>query len=254
MRYTKQFITLLSAILISATANAQRGAIEIGLGAGVSTNDNPSSNMAYTGNKGTLNYSGLLNGMYNVHRSISVGLEFRALELSRVSEDSVYNTYLKTQIGGDDKRFVYSKMMVSACAVGNGKLNIMRGYLYGGLAAGYGFSRHDSKTRGNNESYRAPDGGSGFVWGLQGGFTYGLSPAVGLNLEAALRNYSLNYDAGAPEIFPYTDLKYNITAYTITAGIKVRIMPKYKAQNDIPAFRGKGRSLSIPRPRGRRRR
>ena len=78
-------------------ANAQLGAVEIAAGAGISVNSNPGSNMYYKGDKLSFNYSGLLSGVYNVHRSMSVGIELRALELSR-RHDGVYTTYLGSEI------------------------------------------------------------------------------------------------------------------------------------------------------------
>lgn len=231
---------LLAVVFSSTTTRAQRGAIELCPGAGVSVNSNPGSNMYYKGDKITFNYSALLSGMFNFHRSMSAGIELRALQLTR-SHDGVYTTYMGNIIGAG-KKFVYAKAALSACAVFNGKYNTYKGYVYGGGAAGYGFSNHDSRSLKSNESYRTPAGGSGLVLGVQAGYTAGLSSVLGLNIEGALRNYTLAYDAGAPEIRPYTNLKYNITAYTLTVGLKVRIMPKYKAQNAIPAQRGKGRS------------
>ena len=224
-------------------ANAQLGAVEIAAGAGISVNSNPGSNMYYKGDKLSFNYSGLLSGVYNVHRSMSVGIELRALELSR-RHDGVYTTYLGTDIGGG-KRFVYAKAALSASLVFNGKYNTYRGYWYGGGAAGYALSNHNSATLKPNESYRTPAGGQGLVLGVQAGYTHGINSVLGLNVEGALRNYTLGYDAGAPDIRPYTNLKYNVTAYTITVGLKIRIMPKYKAQNAIPAQRGNGRSRRL---------
>ena len=233
-------VGLLAMIFLSFNAGAQRRAIELCPGAGVSINSNPGSNMYYKGDGLSFNYSALFSGVYNVHRSMSAGLEFRVAELSR-KHDGIYNTYTGAVIGGG-KKFVYAKAAMSVCAIFNGKLNTYRGYVYGGAAGGYGFSNHNSAKLGNNEAYRTPAGGSGPVLGVQIGYTHGLTSILGLNVEGALRNYTLNYDAGAPEVIPYTDLRYNITAYTVTLGLKVRIMPKYKPENAIPAQRGKGRS------------
>ncbi|MCB9045981.1 MAG: hypothetical protein H6550_07560 [Chitinophagales bacterium] len=245
---------LLLCSLISTTAFAQRGAIEVALGGGMSINSNPGKNMTYKGSKMTLNYSSGFSLMFNPHRSVSAGIEARMLELSRKSPDVTYPTYLKTTIGGDNRRFVYSKSLLSGAVVVNGKYNLPRGYAYGGGALGYALSTHDSKTfNTNKESYRAPDGGNGIMFGLQAGYTHGISEASAVFVDIALRNYSLKYDAGAPEVRPYEDLHYNITAYTITAGLKLRIMPKYRLQNDIPAFRGRGRSYKPRRIRGPRR-
>lgn len=239
--YMKAVVTAACIVLLSApSAIGQLGAVEITAGAGLSVNSNPGSNMFYKGDNMTLNYSTVLSGMFNIHRSMSVGIETRALQLSR-NHDGFYTTYMGNVIGGG-KKFMYSKAALSACFLFNGKYNTYRGYLYGGAAAGYAISNHNSGTLKPNESYRTPAGGSGLVMGVQAGYTHGISSVLGLNFEGALRNYSLSYDAGAPEIRPYTNLRYNITAYTLTVGLKVRIMPKYKAQNAIPAQRGKGRS------------
>ncbi|MCB0698246.1 MAG: hypothetical protein H6551_06320 [Chitinophagales bacterium] len=228
--------------LMTTTMYAQRGATEIGIGAGVNMNGNPGANMAYTGNKGTVNYSVLLNGLYNVHPNVMVGIEIRMLELSRKS-DSVYNTYLKTQIGGDGRKFVYAKRLIEACVVGNAKAALYRGYVYGGVAVGYAIINHDSRTLSAvKESYRGPDGGKGMAYGVQVGGTYGVNSFMGINAELALRRFNLNYDAGAPEVRPYTNLHYGITSYSFTVGVKFRILPAYQAQNDIPSLRGKGRS------------
>ena len=236
------FVAALMSGLFTTGVYAQKGAIEVGLGGGVSINSNPGSNMMYKGNRMTLNYSSGLNVIYNFHRSVALGFDVRMMELSRIS-DQAYPTHLKTTVGGDDKRFVYSKSLISACALVNGRYTTPRGYVYGGGALGYGLSRHDSKNlNAKTETYRAPDGGQGIVWGLQAGYTHGVNSVLGLYAEAALRNYTLSYDAIAPEVRPYVLLNYNITAYTLTVGVKARIMPKYRAQNDIPPMRGKGRS------------
>lgn len=231
---------LLLTMFSSTRANAQRGAIELCPGAGISINSNPGDNMYYKGDRLTFNYSALFSCMYNFHRSMSVGLEYRVAELSR-RHDGLYTTYMGTTIGVGNK-LVYSKAAMSVSAIFNAKLNTYRGYVYGGGALGYGFSNHNSATLRNGEAYRTPAGGNGFVVGVQAGYTHGLTSVLGLNIEGALRNYTFNYDAGAPEIRPYTNLKYNITAYSLTVGLKIRIMPQYKAQNAIPAQRGKGRS------------
>ncbi len=192
------------AVLSSNIAYAQVGAVEICAGAGVSVNSNPGSNMFYKGDKLSFNYSALLSGMYNVHRSMSTGIEVRALELSR-RHDGVYTTYLGTDIGGG-QRFVYAKAALSACLIFNGKYNTYRGYWYGGAAAGYAFSNHNSAKLKPNEDYRTPAGGQGLVLGVQAGYTHGINAVLGLNIEGALRNYTLGYDAGAPDIRPYTNL------------------------------------------------
>jgi|GEM_PF-927188 len=249
-----QIAIAFAALFTTTTSYAQRGAIEVSLGGGLSVNGNPGENMVYTGSKMTLNYSSAFNVSFNPHRSVSIGLEARMMELSRKSPHTTYPTYLKTTIGGDNRRFVYAKALTSAALLVNGKLNMQRGYAYGGAALGYGISNHDSKSFDTTKvSYRAPAGGKGVLWGLQAGYVYGLTQVLAVYADVAMRNYSLSYDAGAPEVRPYEDLKYNITAYTLTAGLKIRIMPHYQMQNDIPPIRGRGRSYKPKRIRAPRR-
>lgn len=244
-------------VLVQVNSSAQRGAIELAAGAGVSVNSTPTDNMPYKGDIVVPNYSTVLSGLYNFHRSMAVGLEVRSLGLSRKSETAILSAILPApydMVGGDDKRITYSKNAMSFCGVFNAKLNTYRGYFYGGPAIGYAFSVQDHGRMNNNtETYRTPDGGKGFVWGVQAGYTHGISAVLGINVEAALRNYSLSYPDNAYRLDgfmqPVPDLSYNITAYTITAGLKIRILPKYKAQNAIPAMRGKGRSKKVKPPR-----
>lgn len=250
-RTKKSGIVLLFALMAGGGAYAQRGAIEITGAGGVSINSAPSGNMPYKGNKIALNYSALLNGTFNIHRSMSAGIEVRSLELSNKSS-VVYlipstNIYAPVTVGGENKRFVFAKNVMSVCGVFNGKLNTYKGYYYGGIAAGYGFAMQNaSNWKSEKEAFRTPDKANGFVWGIQAGYTQGITSALGINIEGALRNYSLNYKNATGFFtggyFP-GNMHCNITAYTITVGLKVRIMPKYRPQNAIPAMRGKGRSI-----------
>ena len=248
MRYSIVFIAVL---IFTNAAIAQKGAIEIvGMG-GPSINSNPTSNMVYKGDQISMNYTAALQGLYNVHRSISVGIEFRNTELSRRSStsDSMHTTAVNLKVGGDDKRYIYAKKLMAISLVGNGRLNLARAYLYGGVSLGYGFTGYNASKRRPNETYRAPSGGNGFSFGIQAGYTYGLTSILAFNIEGSLRNYTLGYGNTAPGVFPVENLKYNITAYSVTVGLKIAITPKYKQQNYIPAFRGKGRSAQPRTPK-----
>lgn len=244
-------LLVVALLLCASVAHAQRGAFELTAGVGASINSAPSDNMPYKGNKIAPNYSALFNATYNIHRSMSAGVEVRSLQLSDKSDNLYLAGLPNTLVGGDGKRFVYAKNALSVCGVFNGKLNTYRGYYYGGAALGYGFTMHDAaQVKREKESFRTPGNGSGFVWGVQAGYTHGLTAVLGLNIEGALRNYSLNHSSAStfqPEIVFPANLQYNITAYTLTVGLKVRIVPKGKVQNDIPGMRGKGRSRT-PRP------
>lgn len=247
MNRKAKFIAALSAIItISATTYAQKGAYEITAAAGASINSAPSGSFPYKGNQIAPNFTAVLNGKYNFHRSMSAGIEVRTNTLSNKSDVLYTAGGFNSFVGGDNKRFVFAKNIMSFTALFNGKLNTYRGYLYAGPALGYGMLVQDATNwKSEKESFRTPDNGGGLVWGVQAGYTHGLTAVLGLNIEAALRNYSVAFN-NAPGFVTTTfypaNTQYNITAYTVTVGLKVRIMPKYKPQNDIPAMRGNGRS------------
>lgn len=234
----KMLLGCLCLSLCSSIAFAQRGAIELAAGGGVSMNSAPSGTLIYVGSKSPVNYSTQLNALYNVHRNISIGLDVRLLELSRITDTSLTPTEPATA-----RKIMYSKAVFTPCAVTNGKINIMRGYIYGGVALGYALNTHtDFSINRSKETYRTPGGGNGPVIGAQLGFTYGINRFMGIYAEAALRNITLESKADAPKKI-YTQLNYNITAYNLTVGVKFRIMPPRRVQNDIPGMRGQGRSL-----------
>lgn len=207
----------------SSTAYSQN--IEIGLSGGVSMNSDPSDNMVYKTDKSAINYAGSASVLYNLTAHIQYGLQANVMELSGTSE----NVYADVNhgfalIGGDDKRFVYAKNALLLCGVFNGKVNINRGYLYAGLALGYGISRQSSTTLSSGESYRAPDGGNGISFGGQLGYVVGVSYRFGFFAELAYRYIDLKYDAQAPAVHPSTDLHYHMAAYPFTIGVRYRIL------------------------------
>lgn len=126
------------------------------------------------------------------------------------------------KIGGDDKRLVYAKHAYAICAVVNGKLSAGNGYGYGGVAVGYAAARHDSRDLGSNEAYRAPNGGDGLALGLQIGYVAGITKRLAISAEAAMRYYSLKYDAVEPT-GTGANLKYNIVGFPITVGLRYRL-------------------------------
>ena len=195
---------------------------ELGLGAGISTNTKPSDNMPYKGDKFTINYAFTFDVLYNISDYLQAGIEAHATQLSRKSS-TVYTTFYGNKIGNDNKRFVYAKSATSVCAIVNGKLPARNGYAYGGLAVGFGAARHDSKTLSSSESYRAPNGGNGLVFGLQVGYVLGLTERLGFQAQAALRHFSLSYDAMEPTGTTADNLKYNIMSFPITVGLRYRI-------------------------------
>ncbi|MBA3828472.1 MAG: hypothetical protein H0X33_06010 [Taibaiella sp.] len=213
----KKLIVMIIA-LIPLTVNAQYW--EFGLGGGVSQNGAPSSNMYYKADQSTINYAASTKLAYVFHYGFKVGLQANVSELSGTSSTTYTSIYGGT-IGGDDKRFVYSKVTTALCLTVNKSFFIGRHELYLGAAAGWGVGRN-SHSHTENESYIAPDGGNGFTYGGQIGYVFNLNDQWGLNIEVAPRMYTLKYDAEAPLIAPHEELNYTILAYPVTVGIHYR--------------------------------
>lgn len=210
---------LYAIVLLPGVLQAQQ--IEFGLGGGISTNTKPSDNMYYKGEKLAWNYAAAAQIFYNITTTLQAGLEAHFSELSTASDKSY--AYKTGYIGGDHKRFVFAKQAISVCAVFNAKLLLMRGYAYGGIAAGYGVGRHNSKDLGSNEAYRAPDGGNGEVLGAQIGYVLGLSNRFAFNAELAMRYWHLKYNAGAPAVSPSEDLNYHVLSFPLTIGLRYQL-------------------------------
>lgn len=196
--------------------------------------------MVYKGDKLTYNYAASFKVLINLGEVWQIGADIASSELSRKST-IVYHGIYGNSIGNDNKKLVYAKFATSVTAVINAKANVYNGYLYGGLAAGYSIMRNNSKRLFANESYKAADGGMGPVLGGHLGYTHGLSPTLGFNLQADVRHYRLTYDAEAPLVEPAENIKYNISSLSLTIGLRYRIV-SWRVQNDIPPFRGRGRS------------
>ena len=206
-------------LCIPIICNAQN--VELGINAGIGTNTKPSDNMPYKGDLLTMNFAGSFIGLYNINKRWQAGLEFHSTQLSMKSTIP-YTTYWGVKIGDDDKKFMYAKNAASVCGVFNGKLFIDNGYGYAGVAIGYGATRHNSKTLNADESYRAPDGGKGMVYGLQVGFVKGISELFAVNAQVALRHYNLEYDAMEPTATTKENLNFKINSFPITLGIRFR--------------------------------
>lgn len=215
--------------------------VELKLGGGLSVNSSPTSNMAYSAEKiAYTNYAAELGFLYNFAEDWQAGLQGTVLQLSRIS-DKTYSGPVGTPIGGSNKRYIYSNEDATVYALINRKMNIGNGYLYGGLAAGYGVARNDSKNLSGDVAYRAPDGGRGYAVGAQIGYVVGVTSRLGLYAEGAFRYLDLKYDAEAPNVHPHTNLHYKIMAMPVTIGLRYRFI-NTRIQNDIPAIRGLGRS------------
>jgi hypothetical protein len=207
--------------LFPLAVHAQK--LELGLGVGFSMNSKPSDNMPFKGDIITVNYAASVDVLYNIGANWQTGLEASISELSRKST-LVYYTYFGVPVGNNDKKIVYAKSATSLSVVFNRKFHTKTGYAYAGVAAGYVGAKQDSKTLGSNESYRAPDGGKGPVFGLQVGYVHALSSRIGFFAQGAFRYYSLSYDAAEPTGTTSNKLKYNIKGYPVVLGIRIRFL------------------------------
>jgi hypothetical protein len=221
---------LLIFLLLPLFANAQW---EFGLGAGISMNDVPSDIMYYKGDQQIPNYAFNTLLYYNLNYGFQTGLEVHVSELASVSSQTYPGVYTK-EVGGDGKKFVYSKVTTGMCGVLNKNFIMGKSELYLGVAFGFGIAR-TSHTYAPDESYIAPDGGRGPIYGAQAGITINFSRMYAMNLEVAPRFYDFIYDAEAAYVKPTDYLHYTISAYTVTIGFRVRFPPP-PDPDEVPRF------------------
>ena len=144
------------------------------------------------------------------------------MELSRGSNYRYY--YNDNFIGGDGKRFLYSRITTSFCGVLNRKFYVSptsKSYFYAGVAGGFVIARNNSQKPSSDASYKAPDGGKGINVGAQVGFSYSVSPRFSLCTEFAPRYFDLDYDAAAPKQHLY-NLHYRIVSYPMVIGFRYK--------------------------------
>jgi hypothetical protein len=209
--------------------------LEIGLGGGISENGTPQGNAYYLGDQMIPNYavSVVVANNFGAAGVWQAGLEAHVLELASTSSIS-YTGEDRPTVGGDSKKIVYSKITTDICAIGNRKFKISHNEFYVGVAVGLGIARNNNHYT-PDESYVAPDGGRGMVFGAQAGYTLNITQNFGLNIEVAPRYYCLAYDAEAPYfIKPHNNLYYNVWAYPVTFGFRIKL--NRPSDDDVPVF------------------
>jgi hypothetical protein len=243
-----KFSIILGLALLPACAFAQK--VEIGIGGGISTNTAASDNMPYKANINIINYAANAKVLYNGEGGLQIGLEFGSSRLAGKTTNSYYNFNTHVNIvGNDGKLLVYSRLTPFALIQLNYKLELSpKSYVYGGMAAGYAqaIDKHENNA---NEGYVTPDGGHGYVAGLQIGYTQYLSDRWGFDLQAAGRYYGFFYDAHIPTGPGGLDeerLKYGVGAVPVTLQIRYRFLQygyhsprKVREKNDHKSGRSK---------------
>ncbi len=222
----KKGLLLALSLYCSATVFAQTS--EFGIGGGFSTNSSPTDNMEYKGDQMLMNYSGTLKVLFTGRTGWQYGFDGHILELASKSSKKYggfYNDELYIpSVGGDGKKLVYAKYATSFCAVLNRLMPVgPDASFYIGAAVGYGFARNNSKRYLPNESYKAPDGGEGMVYGLQLGYRKNISEGVVFNIEGAMRAFNLGYDAEAPQRPYHEVLRYSVVSFPVTVGLRFLI-------------------------------
>jgi hypothetical protein len=208
--------------------------LELGLGGGVGINSNPSSNMPYKFDKATANYNGSLKLLFNFSDHIQAGLEGQVFELSGIA-NRIYTLPLNGMIGGGEK-FIYAKKDLAICGLANARTNIGRGYLYAGLALGYGMAN------GNDfGGYSLSGAGKGIIFGAQTGYVVGITGRIGAFIELGVRYNDLKYSGQSSELNARSDWHYHIMSYPCTIGIRYRILNTIM-YNFIPKNKGEGQS------------
>jgi hypothetical protein len=215
-------------VLLSFQYSVYAQSWELCLGGGISTNTSPGGNMEYKADQSLLNYAATLKLIYTNKANWQFGFDGHLLELSSKSSKKYggyYNDELHIlSVGGDDKKLVYAKYAPAFCFSVNKKFVFEnKSDVYAGIAVGYGFARNNSEHFNANEGYKGPDGGRGFVYGVQLGYTKDFSEKLGFNFEAALRYYDFKFTAEAPQRPMFERLHYNVIAFPITIGLRYYI-------------------------------
>ena len=215
----KRFL-IVCLLLQAFNSNAQ--SLELGVGGGFSINGAPSGgNLIYKTDQSVANYALTMKLLYMTKSNWQFGFDAHMVELSGKSSKQYPSFYTQDSIGGDGKKFVYAKQAISVCFVGNKMFPVGNDKFYVGLAAGIGGSRNNTQVRKSNESYKAPDGGSGMVLGGQIGYIASLGEKLGLSVDVAIRHYSFTYDEGtAPFVLPEEKLKFGVLAVPVTIGLR----------------------------------
>ncbi len=212
---------LLLPLIILTTLPAFAQKFEFGANMGASINSKATNNLAYKGDGIAINYATSFFALMNIRHNLQIGIDANVLQLSRTSPDYYLNG--KKVIDGrtDGKQFIYSKVTTAFDAVLNKKFYTRYGYFYGGIGIGVSVARNFNKnTPSPSADYIAPDGGVGPVFGVQAGYTYNFSKRFAFNIEAAVRDFDLDYSAHAPVFKPYSYLHYRVVAYPVTVGIR----------------------------------
>lgn len=215
-------LLVLSMLLFASQVNAQK--VSLAVGAGGCFNGQPNGNLMYKGDQTLLNYALRAALIYTTQTNWQYGIVGHMHEMSSKSTKKYPgfpNRHLVVDsVGGDGKKLLYSKYTVAATAVLNKNFNVgPTTSIYLGAAIGWGYARNNSLNYKENESYVAADGGNGLTYGGQLGINTRLAPKVNFFLDCSFRYYNLDYDAGAPNVFPPEDLKYSILAVPITIGL-----------------------------------
>lgn len=215
-------LLVLSILFLAYNAQAQKVSLAGGVGGAV--NGSPSDNMVYKIDQSLLNYAVQAKLTYTTVTNWQYGLVGHMHELSGKSSKKYKgfpNRHLRIDsVGGDGKKLVYARNTVAACAFFNKNFMLnKKTSIYLGLAAGWGFARNNSLYYEENESYKGADGGNGLCYGGQLGINSYLNDYASFFLDVSFRQYTFEYDAGAPTIRPAEDLAYSIWALPITVGL-----------------------------------
>lgn len=207
---------------------------EIGLSGGIGLVSAPSGSIYFKADQSTTAPSAMFTYVANLNRysesklTWQVGFDVTSYLNVKHESNQTYTYFTKT-IGNDGKFFRYANMLLSISPLVNIKYKLSDvTYVYGGISAGAAGSRNTSNNgpqdfEGSEYTYKAPDGGKGFVGGIHAGITQRIVQRLAINAQVGFRYYNLGFKVDDPSYPGGTSFRYNTTIIPIMIGIRYRM-------------------------------
>jgi hypothetical protein len=227
----RNLFTLLVAML-PLIATAQNS--EIGLSGGIGIVSAPSGSIYFKADQSTTAPSAMFTYVANLNRysesklTWQVGFDITSYINIKHESSQTYDYFTKT-IGNDGKYFRYAKVLLSVSPLVNMKYKLSDvTYVYGGMCVGIAGTNNTSNRKpqdfeGSEYTYKAPDGGKGFVAGMHLGITQRIVQRLAVNAQVGFRYYNLGFNVDDRSYPGGTSFRYSTTIIPVMVGIRYRM-------------------------------
>lgn len=207
---------------------------EIGLSGGIGLVSAPSGSIYFKADQGTTAPSAMLTYVANLNKysesKLTWQVGFDVTSFINVKHESTQTyDYFSKKIGNDGKFFRYANVMLSVSPIVNLKYKLSDvTYVYGGVGAGAVITRNSSNRRpqdfeGSDYTYKAPDGGKGFMAGVHVGVTQRIIQRLAINAQVGFRYYNVGFKVDDLSYPGGTSFRYNTTIIPVMVGIRYRM-------------------------------